>query len=256
MDKYFFIEPRNTGKTTMAMYEFRKNPNETLYVYHNQMSAEDVSQLLGVRNNVCTQERFISRDAFRGKKITRVIFDEFLFFSKIKAVYETYNEYLNDAELLIYSTPHKIYDKVMFDTVLNCKQYEGSFARAIDNFLSVKQMYGSKKTYVSESEKEELSELYFNFITDPDVKILHKLLPRSKKSIEIPTWVDAKTVETEFKGNYIAEEPTKSYEEIEAELVSELRKGINKSIEEALKSFDTRTLFGDLKVTYEYIPRK
>jgi hypothetical protein len=270
MNKYFFIEPRQTGKTTRAVYEFLKEPETTLFVTYNMGGVKHIRELLGKQyqyrfeQNICTSEQFIQGEFLRGKRFTKVILDEYLFFNKKDKFYKHFYSFPtveNVKELLIYSTSNKIYDRRLFDFVVENKKKSGWGLPQILGFYinEVLNIHNAPPTQLKIIESE-LSDLYYNFLTDHNIKIVTTLRGRS---LLTDTWVEhikkyePDTYKTEILGKYLTEEPTKTYyTETEEELIPKLRKGINKSIEESLKSFDSKTFFGDFKVTYEFTPKK
>lgn len=78
MKKKFIIQARQTGKTEDALEQFKKSPEDTLFMYHDNYKRSFFEKRLGFSSdNLVSQENI---DWIRGKShIKHVIFDEYDF---------------------------------------------------------------------------------------------------------------------------------------------------------------------------------
>jgi hypothetical protein len=154
--KIFLLQPRQTGKTTKAVYEFLKNPNNTLYITHNIDSVKHIKDLAGLNHkNIISQRQFLNNKGVRN--IDTIILDEYLFFEKKGEVYKTV-KIMNPENIYVYSTANKVYPSRLFNGV---KKYK--YTHTLSEIIEL---------YSKNYSEEEISELYFNFITDSDFKII------------------------------------------------------------------------------------
>ena len=85
MNKYFFISNRQSGKTHLAIYEFLKNPEESILVVQNYKQIKDIIDKDLIPDNFI--EKIISvgsGNSLRGLKAKRIIFDDYLQIDTIK----------------------------------------------------------------------------------------------------------------------------------------------------------------------------
>lgn len=81
------MQPRQSGKTTKAIYEFLKKPNNTIYVVHNHHIKRHVHKLIGGDGkNITSASQFST--AIIGKRFKNVILDEYMFFQNRDEIYE------------------------------------------------------------------------------------------------------------------------------------------------------------------------
>jgi len=157
----FFISNRASGKSQMAMYEFLKNPDETLFITHNRNMLRDIPHLFDYY-----KDRFVSQsEMFIGKNYKRVVMDEYLMFDRKN------RERLYDAlpamvqEVFIFSTPQKIYKRSDYAFIKFIKKNGIALTNKTvkDYILDVK----------SETLADDLFDLYYNFITHPQANIIN-----------------------------------------------------------------------------------
>ena len=120
MKKYFFMQPRQTGKTTKAMYEYVKDPENTIFVTYKHINIKKIHDKVGgnIKNFVSSGE-FINRT--KGITLKNVILDEYMFFDNKESIYKEIIE--RGAEnIFIHSTSNKIYNKNLFDLVKENKE--------------------------------------------------------------------------------------------------------------------------------------
>lgn len=265
MKKYFFLEPRQTGKTTKAIFEFLKEPDTTLFVTHNNEMVKHVQGLSGIRRNICTAEQFIQPDFTRSKKIYKVIMDEYLFFNKKEKVYNKFSSCpsLSDVkELLIYSTSDKIYDRKMFDFVVDYKKrFSHTFNDLMYSYIVERVRAKDIPSCYNNNLEPQLSDLYYNFLTDSTTKIITPPFNHGRlfdnSFVEHLKLYNPTSYKTEILGKYLTEELPTLNVKAEADLIFELSKEVNKMIDKELDKLRSNEYpFSDIKVTYEYIPTK
>ena len=162
MKKYFYLQPRQSGKTTIALYEYLKNPDETLFVVHNTNAVRYICDIInGDLNNFVSSKEILKR--LRGRKIKRIILDEYLFFDNIKELYLELSV-LDIEELLIFSSYKVLYPNFLFEFV---KRNKNSSYHDVCSLFT--------KTH-KHSINEQISDLYFNFITDQDMNLIETRL--------------------------------------------------------------------------------
>jgi len=180
MNKIFSMQPRQSGKTYNAILEYKKDPQNTIYVVtcNSTMS----SSLFPKCITTGSFKRF-SLD----KRFKNIILDEYMFFENKEEIYNTINN-LNIENLFIYSTSDKIYSKELFDFIKNNK-----LNYSYNNLLL---KYQSE---FNTTDKLKFDDLYYNFITDYDTNLieygicshnqrLFNLLEIETYNIEILNW--------------------------------------------------------------------
>ncbi len=167
MKKTFVIQPRQSGKTTMAIYEFLKDVDNTLFVTHDYGAAQMISRRIFGKNNhinIVSCQNFIEK--MRGRRYKNIILDEYLFFKNKDDIYLFMQQYLNPENLYIFSTTDKTYSEELFEFV---KKYKGG-----GGFYSLLDWYYHKfnKVIISDTVITQLNELYYNFLTDYDTNVI------------------------------------------------------------------------------------
>lgn len=156
MNKYFLMQARQTGKTSKAVYEYLKDPLDTVFVVTNEKNKDYIKDKIGDKNaNVLTEEEFLTEHYCASRNY---ILDEYMFFKHKKDVYEKINS-LDPANLFIFSTSDKVYKKDIFDFIFDLK-----------NSLLFKEYTGVK----TEEVIKEIEDLIYNFLTDPDTILIDK----------------------------------------------------------------------------------
>lgn len=160
MAKIFLMQPRQSGKTTKAMWEYIKDPENTVFVAHNQESAKWINERL----NGIHPDNFMSAKSFPNKMLIRrpknIIMDEYMFFPNKEEIYKTTSS-IQPENLYIFSTSDKQYNKEIFDLVKKFKK-----VLTCDDVLK---LYKGEPTKGIE---KEIRNLYYNFITDKDTKLI------------------------------------------------------------------------------------
>lgn len=166
MNKYFYLLPRQTGKSTMAIYEYLKDPENSLLIVHNQRMIQDFKVKTPELKNIMTPQMFLG---CRGKSWKNIILDEYLFFNNKDQAF-IYNEInlIEPENLYIFTTSNKVYDRRLYDII---KEQKPNFNKSLllGYILSHTTLKVNIKTFIN-----NFHELYFNFLTDPDTKLITK----------------------------------------------------------------------------------
>jgi hypothetical protein len=194
MNKYFFLQPRRSGKTTMALYEFSKDPENTIFVSPNTESVEYLKHKVNKEyvNNFISSSRFIN--FIRGRSVKNLILDEYLIFKNNKEIYKNIT-LIQPENIYIFSTPCKTYDKEIFELVKNHKKNYS--VQELRRFL----------VHPFPEKIDELDELYYNFISDEDTKLIRSFNPGLNQ--EYPYYLGHTSFITEILGKFLK---TETYE--------------------------------------------
>lgn len=153
--------PRQSGKTTMAIYEFNKDPDNTLFVCHNYELANFIrSKVGGDKKNFTSAEQFHQKVISRRPK--NIILDEYMFFKNKDEIYNDILQVIRPENLYIFSSSNKSYNKEVFDFVKENKQ--------TTSYVDLLDKYGDG---LADYIKEEIYELYHNFLTDYDTHLIY-----------------------------------------------------------------------------------
>lgn len=159
MKKVFLIQPRQSGKTTKAMYEFVKDPDNTIFVTHSYDMVKHIHDRVG--GNI---KNFTSSNQFKNKIIGRrpknIILDEYMFFKNRDEIYKEI-QVIQPENVYIFSTSDKLYDKKLFDFVKENKRRT--------SYQDLLKKYGDKLTDYIE---KQIYDLYYNFLTDDDTILI------------------------------------------------------------------------------------
>jgi hypothetical protein len=167
--KIFYLQPRQVGKTTMAMYEYLKDRENSLFVTHNMDMAKDIcNRLNGNNEDFITCNQFI-KEGRPSKKYKTIILDEYMFFRNKEEVYKKVLK-ISPENLLIFSTADKRYNEELLKFIKNAK-YKFTYLEIMNMSIGWKH----NETY----------ELYYNFLTDSDVKLItHNLVPKKTEELK------------------------------------------------------------------------
>ena len=163
MNKLFFMQPRQSGKTDKAIYEYLKDPDNTIFVTHNSHSAQLIrDKVSGDMKNFILSEVFVNKLIdIRAKTI---ILDEYMSFKNKDILYQKI-KVIKPENLFIFSTPNKSYDRVLFYLVKenkNMVSYHGILKKYSKDFELTKEI------------EKDIYDLYYNFLTDSDTKIINQ----------------------------------------------------------------------------------
>ncbi len=163
---HFYITPRQIGKSTVQEYEFLKDPENTICIYANLEYAKSRKLY-----RFYPKQFHSANQTFRGFSANKIIIDEYLFFTlkQRKQLYEIF-PFITDSngEIYIYSSPSIIYDSEIFQLVKKFKKLGYSYDGIVDE-------YSKKYNCIDDSIREKIEDLYYNFITEPDV-IIHETI--------------------------------------------------------------------------------
>mgnify|MGYP006965303323 CR=1 FL=1 len=159
MKKYITILPRQSGKTKMGIYEFLKDPDNTIYIVYNNQAKDFIIERIGfLSKNIITHNNI--KNKLRSKRIKKLIFDEYMFFDNKEEIYNIVNT-LNIEELYIFSSSNKLYSNDIFE-YLKENKFKYNLNHLVENYK-----------YKSEHTRDEIYELYYNFITDSDAIMIN-----------------------------------------------------------------------------------
>lgn len=75
MNVTYLIQPRGSGKTTKAMYEYMKDPANTIFVTHDMNTSKYVRSIVGGNfKNFISCDNFIC--SMRGRRPKNIILDD------------------------------------------------------------------------------------------------------------------------------------------------------------------------------------
>lgn len=166
MKKIFLMQPRQSGKTTKAIYEFIKDPNNSLFVTTKIELAKEIHNKVGGDSN-----KFISCNEFRNKVLgnktpKNIILDEYMFFKNKDEIYQIINS-IQPQNVYVFSTSDKIYNKKIFDFVKENKR--------TTSHQDLLKKYCKELTYggvLTDDFKKQIYDLYYNFLTDEDTVLI------------------------------------------------------------------------------------
>src|SRR5574344_1434024 len=199
MNKRINVWNRQSGKTTTAIYEFLKNPEETLLITFNEDMCHHICKnflRVDKHKNIIGVNKFLSRDLYLNRSKT-IIIDEYLFFNPEQAI-DLYQKIINTnyiENLIIFSTPIKKYNKEVFDLVKKLKpilQWQMCH-KVIKQLLDI------------EVKVEDVRELYFNFLTDEDAEINKKSNVDKRESEHLKEILGEKKYSLEVLAEYLEE---------------------------------------------------
>jgi hypothetical protein len=199
MNKRINVWNRQSGKTTTAIYEFLKNPEETLLITFNENMCHHICKnflRVDKHKNIIGVNKFLNRDLYLNRSKT-IIIDEYLFFNPEQAI-DLYQKIINTSyieNLIIFSTPRKKYNKEVFDLVKKLKpilQWQMCH-KVIEQLLDI------------EVKVEDVRELYFNFLTDEDSEINKKSNVDKRESEHLKEILGEKKYSLEVLAEYLEE---------------------------------------------------
>lgn len=164
MKNILFISNRQSGKSTIAKYEFLKNPEETIMICCKKQMIN--GELLKYKN-ILTQNNEI-----RSFKVKRLILDEYFFFSEKnkKRLFELTTKDYPFEEILIFSTPNKIYNEKLLNFVR--EHYPINDINQLHQQFIEEAYPDGISTNLESALYDEITELSYNFIANPYFKII------------------------------------------------------------------------------------
>lgn len=221
--KYFFISNRQSGKTTMALYEYLKDPENTVLVCTDGSTRDSAVKRSGIEPSKCKNVISADRLSIRGKKIKRLIFDEYLFidYEKRLKLHASLMP-LGIEEIICFSTPERLYDKNVFEFVVELKKEKRTLAFDVKFnkkfcFSDVLIEITDPMIKTSDKIREEMFELYHNYLTDPDTVLIHNANFFNKKIYNLENvsyFPDISKELTELKGQFINDTDTKGFTDL------------------------------------------
>lgn len=184
MKKKFIIQARQTGKTEDALEQFKKSPEDTLFMYHDNYKKTFFERRLGFSSENLVSYKNI--DWIRGKShIKHVIFDEYDFFKNKSKIHKVLSP-IKLESMTAYSTMNMQYHRDLYDIVRNNKM-----KLSIEELMDKIQDSGR---FLTKKNKVEIKNLYWGFLTDLDTEILigppcpnaefEKILKRKEYEVE------------------------------------------------------------------------
>jgi hypothetical protein len=197
MKVIFLIQPRQSGKTTKAMYEFIKDPDNTLFVTRNRLMSKEICDMVGGNMKNFTDSHFFNSRVI-GINFKNIILDEYMFFLNKDEIYKTIQAIKPD-NVYIFSTSNKKYNKDLLNFVKENKSthsYQGLILK-----------YGAGLGLSEEIEKQ-IYELYYNFLTDEDTVLIDynfsiNPLPFKKDKKELIEYLGKEKYEIEILNSYL-----------------------------------------------------
>lgn len=209
----------------MALYEYLKDPENTVLVCHDNNMRGNAVKRSGIEPSRC--KNIISADSLtvkgRGKRIKRLIFDEYLFIDYEKR----FNIHaslvpMGIEEIICFSTPERLYDKSIFEFIVQLKKdrrilaFDKKFNKEIC-FSDMLVEITDPIIKTSDSIKEEMFELYHNYLTDSDTVLIHNVNFFNRKIYNLENvsyFPDASKELTELKGQFLDENNLKGFTNI------------------------------------------
>jgi hypothetical protein len=181
MKKYLYIQNRQSGKTTLGLYEHLKNPENSLFIF---LKREMCDKIINQHNlSLIERKNIISINSLptfiRSKEFNKIIVDEYFFFNlkQRKSLYSIFPNLTDNGEIYLFSTPNRIY--------------------SLSDIQRIKEMKENK-----ENPKTDDEDLYYNFLTDSDVIIYHNKF-YNKNIYKQSFLLSNNQIETEINGNYL-----------------------------------------------------
>lgn len=163
MKTLFLMQRSRSNKTTKALYEFSKDPENTLFV-SNHPKIQNIF-LEEFQRNFITAQNFEVH--LLGRDFKNFILDDFMYFKNRDIVYNLIRSICPE-NVYIFSTSDKIYSKEVFDFVKGVKKIMG-YNEISESYLR-NQKFNEKEQL--EFIKKQIYDLYYNFITDEDTTII------------------------------------------------------------------------------------
>jgi len=167
MKKQFFLQPRQVGKTTMAIYQFLFDIDNTLFVTHNKEMARRITKRIFnqySRSNIVSCEEVIHKRL--GSEYKNIILDEYMFFKNKRNLYVYLNGISNIENLYIFSTSDMQYDRSIYESVIMGKRIELDHSAILRDYRLV---FGN---LVPPNANKQIESLFYNFLTDPDTNVV------------------------------------------------------------------------------------
>ena len=151
----FHLMPPRSGKTTRALFEYITSDVKTMFISRTkELSINNCRKVNGNVNDFKTYT-----DAINTRGYQFVIIDDYLEFETPESFYKTITMQC-PRRILIITSPVKKISKTLIDLIVDRKREKGI------NF--------------SEDGPFSYKKLYFNFISDPGIRIMKDITPKSE----------------------------------------------------------------------------
>ena len=176
MKKYFYIQPRESGKTHKAIYEFLKEPEETLLVFPTERLAQENREDYGYDNIIGVNKLGNKISGGVLSKIKRIILDDYMLYEVKVKIYEFINKFCSRflEEIYIFTTFDKRYNRDLFNIIKKIKK-DGYI---IQDLLETQIL--NFRLILDENSMQDIKDLYYNFVTDSDTKVIDTNLSINK----------------------------------------------------------------------------
>lgn len=162
MRTIFLVQPRQSGKTNKAIYEYLKDPENTIFVVNKMEKYKNICNKCGkskLKNFISCYNFF---DKIRDVKPKNIILDEYMFFKDKEEIYKEIIR-LNPENIYVFTTMNKTYSKNIFEFVkINKVKY------SYDNLVLLDEVK------LNQYSPYEIYELYYNFITDVNTILIDR----------------------------------------------------------------------------------
>jgi len=200
MKIYYNLQNRQSGKSQRLIYEFLKDPENTIVLSRTEKCAKHLWKRMGMNKY---KIRFISALSHNSKSkfkdVKRILIDEYSIYKhKVKKEIDYVRQILEmyvGEEIILFSTPNKIYNHNLILLIKQCKSYNYSYNES-ERFLS--------KTF--EFNRDDILEYWYDLITSPQTIIINNEALNNYENYFHKTgrdYLDAIKIKTELKGEYI-----------------------------------------------------
>lgn len=223
MNITFFITGRQNGKTHLAIYEYMKDPyNSLLILWSRDQINSILKQIPELKKyNTIISINDLKSGASKGKQIKKLIIDEYLFHTLenrklisnmlIPAIFI-------DGEIICFSSPKIQYNKKLFDIIKYFKAkgsslpYSSQFILEL-YFAKCRKYTENIPNAVKQKLKLEIDDLYYNLITAPTALIINNdffNIQKRQIAIKEGSFLQQQRIlgdrfETEFNGKFLTD---------------------------------------------------
>lgn len=163
MNKNFYLLPRGSGKTTKAIEQFVKDPENTFFVtFNDDVARQTFRRCSELYSTKYKSSNFMSCDKFVqtwGTRPSTIILDEYYLFTNRKEVYEYVNKMYPIQNLYIFSSPNDIHDENLIQLIKLGKQSDKE-----QLYLFIQSLQKNPLFF-------KMIDLYYDFLSDPDIVV-------------------------------------------------------------------------------------
>lgn len=173
MEKTIYLMPRRSGKSTLSEYEFNKDTDNTMFIVFNNNMMKHIDSVSNYKKHF-----FTAKSNLRGLSYKKAVIDEYLLFDLggLKNVYENLH-LIGIKEVFIFTTNEQ-YDKDAVDWIKSLK-LRGIYWRNENGLKempnSIRLRFETNTANKNDKMFEHLDKIHFNFLTDPNTKVVFKL---------------------------------------------------------------------------------